>query len=321
MPTAPPVIATPWEPQKLVAWLDRIETAIDRLNLFELLELPLTGSGEHVQASYHQIARTRHPDLFRGRITARDAERLMRVYGRISAAYASLRDPDERTRYIYELRQQRTGGRSSSQPAPTAVPDRDPSTPGMPAIGRGTSSTPVVGRAPTPVVGRAPTPSIHPVGSQPIRPQGSSPSLPLDHTGRAGRAGTGRVGSEHSGDRPAVRAGSEYSGDRPAVGRVPTERTGDRPAVMRSSTTPGASATPPPRGAPLSTPPPSAAAPRLPTAGNQLSPRALAFYRRAETALASGDIAAATLNLKMALSAEPGSPFLRDAMDELQRRK
>jgi curved DNA-binding protein CbpA len=233
MPTAPPPNAQPWEPTKLVAWLDRIEGAIDRLNLFELLELPATGSGEHVQLAYHQIARTRHPDLFRGRLTARDAERLMRVYGRIAAAYASLRDPNERTRYIYELRQQR-GRTSSIPPAATAA------------------------------VGRTPTPTP------------------------------------------------------PAVGRTPTAPVPGRPAAAPDR--PRTSSPLPARGAPLSTPPPLGAAPRLPSVpAAQLAPRALAFYRRAESALASGDVAAATLNLRMALSADPTSELLRDALAEVQR--
>jgi hypothetical protein len=267
MPTAPPAIATPWEPARLVQWIDRIEPVIDRLTLFELLELPPTGSGEHVQIAYHQIARTRHPDLFRGRLTPRDAERLMRVYGRIAAAYASLRDPNERTRYIYELRQQR-GRTSSIPPAATAVPDRDGVAP--PAAGRApTGPVPAVGRAPTgpaPAVGRAPT--------------GPAPAISRTSTG-------------------------------PVTPRPPTSPSGERP---RTSSPQAA-----PRGAPLSTPPPLAG-PRLPSAQPaQLAPRALAFYRRAETALASGDVAAAALNLKMALSADPTSELLRTALAEVQR--
>jgi hypothetical protein len=299
MPTAPPPNATPWEPTKLVSWLDRIEQAIDRLNLFELLELPTTGSGEHVQLAYHQIARTRHPDLFRGRLTARDAERLMRVYGRIAAAYASLRDPNERTRYIYELRQHRSGRPSSAPPAATAVADRE----GVTGLGRGTAPAKAVDPArprtaspPQPAVPR----TVTPVPPRTLTPQAIPP-----------RTLTPQAIPPRTLTPQAIppRTLTPQNVERPRTGS-PVPPPG-----------PGKSQPIPARGAPLSAPPPMGP-PRIPPAGpTQLSPRALAFYRRAETALASGDLAAATLNLRMASSADPTSELVREALAEVQRGK
>jgi hypothetical protein len=297
MPTAPPPNAQPWEPTKLVAWLDRIEGAIERLNFFELLELPTTGSGEHVQLAYHQIARTRHPDLFRGRLTARDAERLMRVYGRIAAAYASLRDPNERTRYIYELRQHRSGRPSSAPPAPTAVADRE----GVTGLGRGTAPARAVDPArlrtapPPPAVPRTLTPSAIPprtlTPQQPIPPRTTTPQVvpPRTLTPQA------------------------------IPPRTTTPQNVERPRTGSPVPPPGKSQPIPARGAPLSSPPPMGP-PRIPPAApTQMAPRALAFYRRAETALATGDVAAATLNLRMAQSADPTSELVRSALAEVQR--
>jgi len=269
--TTAPLPATPWPPTKLVAWLDGIEPAVERLNLFELLELPPTLSGEHVQAAYHNVARTRHPDLFRGKLSARDAERLMRIYGRIAAAYATLRDPEERNRYLYTLRNAR--GPVSTM-APTAVPDRGDA----PPRGRGTDA-----HFESEGAGGG-------TGTAPLRARGPT-TLP-------------RPGTTSAPPPRAAAAGSSTS----------------LPAAARSETRPRPALTRPPR-APTLKGAPSPPGPAAPLPGEvNLSPRAAAFYRRAEVALAGGDIGGAVLNLRMAASADPTSAFLREALAAAQAR-
>jgi len=66
---------------------------------FELLDLSPTDDLDRIRDAYHRVAATRHPDLFRGKLDAVEAEQLMRLFARVSAAYAQLRDPAERLKY------------------------------------------------------------------------------------------------------------------------------------------------------------------------------------------------------------------------------
>lgn len=61
--------------------------------------------------------------------------------------------------------------------------------------------------------------------------------------------------------------------------------------------------------------PAPSAAPIDPT--KAMNARALVLYRRAEGALRTGDRAAARLNIKMAIAADPASALLRGALAEL----
>jgi hypothetical protein len=62
---------------------------------------------------------------------------------------------------------------------------------------------------------------------------------------------------------------------------------------------------------------PSGAAP-VGNASQQMTPRALVYYRKAELALKRGDLSGAMLQLKMAIGADPGSAFLRTALLEVE---
>jgi len=64
----------------------------------------------------------------------------------------------------------------------------------------------------------------------------------------------------------------------------------------------------------------SAASEGAPKTGvqTQMSSRALVYYRKAELALKRGDLAGALLQLKMAIAADPHSPFLRTALVEVE---
>jgi len=55
-----------------------------------------------------------------------------------------------------------------------------------------------------------------------------------------------------------------------------------------------------------------------PSTSAQMSGKALIYYRKAEMALRQGDLRAATLNLKMAIAADPQSQFLRQALTNLE---
>ncbi len=58
-------------------------------------------------------------------------------------------------------------------------------------------------------------------------------------------------------------------------------------------------------------------APAVAGAAGAMTSKALVYYRKAELALRRGDIMGATLQLKMAIAADPSSPFLRTALAEV----
>jgi curved DNA-binding protein CbpA len=89
----------PWAVSQLTAWLRHVGPKVDTLGPFELLEISATDDMELIRAAYHRVAATRHPDLFRGKLGAQEAEQLMRLFARVSGAYAQLRDPEERKKH------------------------------------------------------------------------------------------------------------------------------------------------------------------------------------------------------------------------------
>ena len=92
-----------WEKRQLLAYLDRVEPAIERLTHFELLDINADAGDGAIREAFHQMASRLHPDLYRKVIDARDHERLNIAYGRIAQAYMVLRDPQERERYTRTL--------------------------------------------------------------------------------------------------------------------------------------------------------------------------------------------------------------------------
>jgi len=76
----------------------------------------------------------------------------------------------------------------------------------------------------------------------------------------------------------------------------------------------GAAPVRPPAG-PTSTPP--SGVPSGAPVDQQMSARALTYYRKAEIALRRGDLKGAILQIKMAIATDPGSAFLRSALAEV----
>ncbi len=92
-----------WSKRNLLAYLDRVEPALDGLSHFELLDIAGDATTTHVQDAFHQMASRLHPDLYRTELTPEDFERLTRVYARIAEAYRALRSDDERKRYLMTI--------------------------------------------------------------------------------------------------------------------------------------------------------------------------------------------------------------------------
>lgn len=89
-----------WSKREVLAYLDRIEPVLDRLNHFELLDVRPDASAAEIQAAFHRIAAGIHPDQLRRELTPEQQERLTIVYARVADAYRVLREREERNRYI-----------------------------------------------------------------------------------------------------------------------------------------------------------------------------------------------------------------------------
>lgn len=96
--------AVSWSVTELVAWLNEVEPIADHRGKFDWLEIPPIASTTAIQEAYHQVARTRHPDLFRNRIDVATMDRLVRMYARVTGAYADLKEPEKCAAYLRELR-------------------------------------------------------------------------------------------------------------------------------------------------------------------------------------------------------------------------
>jgi hypothetical protein len=95
--------------------------------------------------------------------------------------------------------------------------------------------------------------------------------------------------------------------------RPPPSSTSPPPLAAIAPRTPAAPPTPTPAVLVPEPPTPTAA-----HASGQMNSKALLYYRKAESALRQGDIRGGTLNLKMAIAADPQSTFLRAALSEVE---
>ncbi len=138
-----------WTVARVLAWIEQHEANQGQMSLFDLLEIPPTASMTHVRQAFHAVAITRHPDVWRNRLSPSQLDHLVRTYSRVAAAYATLRDPDERTRYLRTTRDSQPGlGRPPRDSSPAIARDSAPAI----AVPTGTSrdSVPTIASAARP---------------------------------------------------------------------------------------------------------------------------------------------------------------------------
>lgn len=112
-----------WSKRELLAYLDRVEPALARLDHFEALDVPAEASAATIQAAFHHMAANLHPDLYRRVLSAEDHERLTIVYGRIAEAYRVLRNPEHRHDYLKREASKRRAGKTETAPGKTGGGD------------------------------------------------------------------------------------------------------------------------------------------------------------------------------------------------------
>lgn len=283
---------TAWTHNQLIGWIQRVEAKAARATLFELLELGTTADSAQITAAFHRIAGGAHPDLHRHALSPQDSDRLVSAYGKIAAAYDTLRDPKSRDRYRKELADR---GRPVSMPpvigGSQAIPIQRPVSPSAALAGRSTGPLPSVTMGP-------PLPTTQPL------PRAASPSL-----------------------GPSATRDPTPSRGTPAVTRNPTPSRGT-PAVTRApliTPAPKAETAPPSTTRPPTRPPATTTASgvaarrpdsRPPQAG--IAPRAQAYFRKAQACLTQGDLGGAMFNLRLAAAADPGSALIKVALAEVE---
>jgi hypothetical protein len=329
-----------WTTPIVLSWIERVEAKAKKGTLFELLEVPQSADTAMVSQAFLRVASGAHPDLHRKGLSAADAERLVSAYGKVAAAYDTLRDPKQRDRYKKELGD-RT--RPVSQPpliaGSQAVPVQRPVPAAVALAGRGNPTSlgfaggPAIARTVTPgrslgtrpppdgpSVPRTTTPpAIARTTTPPTQPPASRPTTPPPATART------TTPPQRAATSPgAATSSASARGASTVAGRAKTPSPNDARAPVvtppaRASTAPvvdpdAASTSPPPR-MPSATVRPRGDS-RPPTGG--ISARAQVYYRKAQSALSQGDLGGALFNLRLAAAADPRSSVIRVALAEVE---
>jgi len=108
-----------WSKRDVLAYLDRVEPVLAKLDHFEALDVPADAGPVTIQDAFHHMASNLHPDLYRRQLSAADLERLTIVYGRIAEAYRVLRNPDHRRDYLAREADKRNRGKTETDDVKT----------------------------------------------------------------------------------------------------------------------------------------------------------------------------------------------------------
>jgi hypothetical protein len=308
-----------WSLDELRAWVQRVEQRAKTMTLFDLLEVRSTADDADIAAAFRRFATVAHPDLYRHALQPADAERLLSAYGKVAAAYDTLRDPQARERYRREVGDR---GRARSMPpllggarGPTPTVQPAPfrsrpasSPPGKPS--RWDRKTPVdpppvvtLSRTPTPTTpatGRTPTPTM------PATARAPTPTAPTPvRTSTPSRVAAAPTAAAPSTTRPPTAPVAPVAPRTTTPSTLLERQSTAAPPANRAATQPGTGTT---RAPGETTKPPVTSA----------GIRAQSYYRKAQQALARGDLGGALFNLRLAVAADPGSAHLRVALAEVE---
>jgi hypothetical protein len=305
---------TAWTYNQLMGWIQRIEGKAPRATMFELLELGTTADSAQITAAFHRIAGGAHPDLHRHALSPQDSDRLVSAYGKIAAAYDTLRDPKSRDRYRKELADR---GKPMSMPpvigGSQAIPIQRPVSPSAALAGRSTGPLPSVTMGPpmptTQPLPRVASPSPAPaVARNPTPGRGVPAATPVSPTPSRGTPAiaTPRTTTPRATVSPTT----------PAPSPAPSRGAASRAPLIP----PAPQTTRPPTRPPATTTASGIAARRPETRPPQagIAPRAQAYFRKAQACLAQGDLGGAMFNLRLAAAADPGSALIKVALAEVE---
>ncbi len=106
-----------WTKREVLAYIERVEPVLDKLDHFELMDVPADAGPTTIQEAFHQMASNLHPDLYRRLLAPENHERLTIIYARIAEAYRVLRHAGNRRAYLKNEAKKR-----EQRPAKTTKP-------------------------------------------------------------------------------------------------------------------------------------------------------------------------------------------------------
>ena len=106
----------PWTKRELLTYLDRVKTALETSDHFQLLDVSPDADGDTIQAAFHTMAAGLHPDRHRNTLNGEQHERLIMAYARIAEAYRVLRNPEHRENYLRGVARAQSESDVSAEP-------------------------------------------------------------------------------------------------------------------------------------------------------------------------------------------------------------
>src|SRR5260370_25296304 len=83
--------------------LDSLVEALDRLDYFEILQLPKNASRSEIKKAFHRGSRAYHPDRYYQLTDEALKAKVGRLYKRMTEAYYVLRDDAKRQKYLADV--------------------------------------------------------------------------------------------------------------------------------------------------------------------------------------------------------------------------
>lgn len=101
--------------------LAEMERRLASPDLFALLGIPRGSEAPAVKQAFYGLSRSFHPDCFSGRTDPETLRRIEDIFSRLTQAYATLSDPEQRARYLAQYPQFAFEGRDNKSGIPNAA--------------------------------------------------------------------------------------------------------------------------------------------------------------------------------------------------------
>jgi hypothetical protein len=125
-PETPPPSRPGPSPEEVRRLILETHAALAQRDHFELLGVTPAASATEVRAAYARLARVLHPDACRDPVLEDVTEEREEVFLRVSQAYETLREPEERAKYEADLRRRKPAAFAPPRPEAPAPPAGPP---------------------------------------------------------------------------------------------------------------------------------------------------------------------------------------------------
>jgi curved DNA-binding protein CbpA len=95
-----------WTTDEVLGFLARVEPALDQLDHYQLLDVPIDAGPQAIDDAFHRLAAALHPERHGRTLASDQLARLSTVYRRIAEAHRVLTDPLLRDVYLRDMARQ-----------------------------------------------------------------------------------------------------------------------------------------------------------------------------------------------------------------------